>query len=51
MNRAVHATIDGTSTFYMTYFFLFIDHNLPFMNEDEGFVPLFTRVLKSISCL
>ena len=35
------------STFYMTYFFFFtfyINHNLPFMNDDEGFVPLFTRV-------
>ena len=34
------------STFYMTYFFFstfYINHNLPFMN-DEGFVPLFTRV-------
>ena len=56
----LHATIDGSShifffsTFYMTYFFFstfYINHNLPFMNDDEGFVPLFTRVLSSISCL
>ena len=60
----VDATIDGLShindllfffsIFYMTYFIFstfYINHNLPFMNDDEGFVPLFTRVLSSISCL
>ena len=60
----LHAMIDGLShindlffffsTFYMTYFFFstfYINHSLPFMNDDEGFVPLFTRVLSSILCL
>ena len=42
------------STFYMTYFFFstfYINHNLPFMNDGEGLVPLFTRVLSSIPSL
>ena len=54
----LHAMTDDTNglffLFYMIYFFFstfYINHNLPFMNDDEGFVPLFTRVLSSISCL
>ena len=42
------------STFYMAYFFFstfYINHNLPFMNDGEGLVPLFTRVLSSTPCL
>ena len=61
MDRAVDAMIDGSShindifEFFSTLTFSFlpfyINHNLPFMNDNKGFVPLFTRVLSSISCL
>ena len=48
----LRAAIDGsshTNDFFFSTFYIY--HNLPFMNDDEGFVALFTRVSSSISCL
>ena len=55
----LRAMIDGSShtndfLFYLLLFFFstfYINHNLPFMNDGEGLVPLFTMVLSSILCL
>ena len=47
----LHAMTDDTNDLFFFFSTFYINHNLPFMNDDEGFVPLFTKVLSSISCL
>ena len=44
------ATIDGSSHTDDLFFLFYLLH-LSFMNDCKGLVPVFTRVLSSISCL
>ena len=57
VDRVVHGTNDLFFLFYLLHDFFstfYINHNLPFMNEDEGFElnsMFVTRILSSILCL